>query len=312
MHFTYDALGPRLSKRFGAEYTQWLWDGDVPLHEWKERLPEHYDVETGESFADLDAAVASLVDATNRDFTTWLFEPDGHRPMAKLSGREQLSIITDHLGTPVAAYDGSGVQRFSRSLDIYGGELAGEGSPSIPFRYPGQYFDVETGLSYNRFRYYDPGEGVYLSVDPIGLAGGNPTLYGYVGDVNGEVDVFGLTNNPLDFLRTALNNQGINTGDPVPGNFKEKWTDVTSNVKYEVRIHPANPQYATGDIFRVARKRPGLNAQGQGLGMEYLDSNGDWHNTSKLKPGYPNGTVNPDFDVNAARDTHMNKPNTCP
>ena len=192
VHFTYDALGRRLSKRFGAEYTQWLWDGDVPLHEWKERLPEHYDVETGESFADLDAAVASLVDATNRDFTTWLFEPDGHRPMAKLSGRERLSIITDHLGTPVAAYDGSGVQRFSRSLDIYGGELAGEGSPSIPFRYPGQYFDVETGLSYNRFRYYDPGEGVYLSVDPIGLAGGNPTLYGYVGDVNGEVDVFGL------------------------------------------------------------------------------------------------------------------------
>ena len=196
MHFTYDALGRRLSKRFGAEYTQWLWDGDVPLHEWKERLPEHYDVETGESFADLDAAVASLVDATNRDFTTWLFEPDGHRPMAKLSGRERLSIITDHLGTPVAAYDGSGVQRFSRSLDIYGGELAGEGSPSIPFRYPGQYFDVETGLSYNRFRYYDPGEGVYLSVDPIGLAGGNPTLYGYVGDVNGEVDVFGLNTAP--------------------------------------------------------------------------------------------------------------------
>ena len=60
------------------------------------------------------------------------------------------------------------------------------------FRYPGQYEDNETGLSYNRFRYYDAGEGVYISRDPIGLAGGNPTLYGYVGDVNGAVDPFGL------------------------------------------------------------------------------------------------------------------------
>ena len=44
-----------------------------------------------------------------------------------------------------------------------------------------------------RARYYDPGEGLYISVDSIGLAGGNPTLYGYVGDVNGWVDIFGLT-----------------------------------------------------------------------------------------------------------------------
>ena len=47
----------------------------------------------------------------------------------------------------------------------------------------GQYEDEETGLYYNRFRYYDPSTGAYISQDPIGLAGGS-RLYGYVHDTN--------------------------------------------------------------------------------------------------------------------------------
>lgn len=46
--------------------------------------------------------------------------------------------------------------------------------------------------NYNRFRYYDPKTGNYISQDPIGLAGGNPTLYGYVFDPNTQIDPFGL------------------------------------------------------------------------------------------------------------------------
>lgn len=45
---------------------------------------------------------------------------------------------------------------------------------------------------YNQFRYYSPKMGMYISSDPIGLAGGNPTLYGYVFDPNTQVDPFGL------------------------------------------------------------------------------------------------------------------------
>jgi len=54
-------------------------------------------------------------------------------------------------------------------------------------------FVSETGLYYNRFRYYDPNLGQYISQDPIGLAGGNPTLYGYVGDTNTWIDPLGLS-----------------------------------------------------------------------------------------------------------------------
>ncbi|MCV9931923.1 RHS repeat-associated core domain-containing protein, partial [Flavobacterium sp. LS1R47] len=61
----------------------------------------------------------------------------------------------------------------------------------IPFRQLGQYEDVETGLYYNRHRYYSPETGLYLSQDPIKLKGGH-AFYAYVHDSNGWVDIFGL------------------------------------------------------------------------------------------------------------------------
>lgn len=66
-----------------------------------------------------------------------------------------------------------------------------------PFRYQGQYEDEETGLYYNRFRYYSPETGGYISQDPIGLTGGL-YLYGYVCDLNLWIDLFGWHGNSLD------------------------------------------------------------------------------------------------------------------
>jgi RHS repeat-associated protein len=60
-----------------------------------------------------------------------------------------------------------------------------------PFRWPGQYEDEETGLYYNRFRYYDPESGEYTSQDPSGLRGGM-ALYAYVWDPLKLVDPLGL------------------------------------------------------------------------------------------------------------------------
>ena len=78
-----------------------------------------------------------------------------------------------------------------RELDLYGNAIAGDSS-FIPFLYQGQYYDEEIWLAYNRFRYYSPDSGMYISQDPIGLAGNNPNFYGYTFDCNTEVDVWGL------------------------------------------------------------------------------------------------------------------------
>ena len=61
-------------------------------------------------------------------------------------------------------------------------------------------------MYYNRFRYYDPNAGSYISQDPIGLTGNNPTLYGYVSDTNMWVDILGLD---IIRLRHYTSNKGL-------------------------------------------------------------------------------------------------------
>jgi RHS repeat-associated protein len=97
-------------------------------------------------------------------------------------------------------YNAKGEKTWEADLDIYGKvrTFAGRSLSDCPFRYQGQYEDSETGLYYNRFRYYDPNMGCYLSKDPIGLAGGN-RLYSYVHDSNSWIDEFGLAKgDPID------------------------------------------------------------------------------------------------------------------
>lgn len=104
----------------------------------------------------------------------------------------------DHLGTPQAMTDATGTVVWSMSQTPFGiatvnEDPDGDGVAVINnFRFPGQYFDVETGLSYNYFRTYDPALGRYTQSDPIGLWGGMNT-FGYVGGnpVN-RIDFLGL------------------------------------------------------------------------------------------------------------------------
>ncbi len=80
----------------------------------------------------------------------------------------------DHLGTPMALTDQQGRIAWAAKLDPWG-NLQEEYNPSgieQPIRLPGQHHDRETGLYYNRHRYYDPAIGSYINQDPIGLVGG--------------------------------------------------------------------------------------------------------------------------------------------
>jgi hypothetical protein len=74
---------------------------------------------------------------------------------------------------------------------------------------------VETGLYYNRFRYYNPETGLYISQDPIGLAGNNPNFYAYTFDSNTMVDVFGLWTIKLGGYKIQVH---ANDVDPWPSN----------------------------------------------------------------------------------------------
>ena len=130
-------------------------------------------------------AVAFAARIDGRDQDTFV-------PAAKLVANGGcFSIISDYLGTPLQAYDKQGNKVWEQELDIYGRQRK-RPSAFIPFKYQGQYADEETGLYYNRFRYYDPNAGSYISQDPIGLTGGNPTLYAYVYNSNIELDILGL------------------------------------------------------------------------------------------------------------------------
>jgi RHS repeat-associated protein len=91
-------------------------------------------------------------------------------------------------------YDEKGQLVWETHLDIYGKvrTFTGRSLSDCPFRYQGQYEDAETGLYYNRFRYYDPSVGSYLSQDPIRLLGGME-FYNYVHDTNFRIDPSGLS-----------------------------------------------------------------------------------------------------------------------
>ena len=98
-----------------------------------------------------------------------------------------------YLGTPKSAYDSQGNKVWSCELDIYGKIKHLEGDAYfIPFRYQGQYHDTEIDLYYNRFRYYSPETGGYISQDPIRLESGNFNIYSYVHNSTIEIDPLGL------------------------------------------------------------------------------------------------------------------------
>lgn len=97
-----------------------------------------------------------------------------------------LYLETDHLNTPRAARNQNKTVVWRWESDAFGTTLPNEDpdgdskKTTINLRFPGQYFDAESGLHYNLNRYYFPQLGRYISSDPIGLAGGVNT-FGYVG-----------------------------------------------------------------------------------------------------------------------------------
>lgn len=138
--------------------------------------------------------------------------------------------MNDRLGTPQKLINNSGATVWSAEYSAFDeADVASASSVSNPLRFPGQYFDKETGTDYNYFRTYDPSLGRYLQSDPIGLGSGINT-YAYVNSnpmiyidptvkilVNlGAVLVTGLVTGVVDeVVNTLLNsrNECVSLGD---------------------------------------------------------------------------------------------------
>ena len=170
--FLYDALRRRVKKTVARdgpacaveESTEFLWDGDVPVHERRK----------------------------GAEAVAWVFDPDTFAPLGRFEGAERQAILSDHLGTPTEGVSELGELAWRMQLDLFGVERSVGDVSSCPWRFPGQYADEETGLYYNRARYYDPASGGYIAKDPVGLLGGL-SPYAYVWDPQIWIDPFGLS-----------------------------------------------------------------------------------------------------------------------
>ncbi|CRL47463.1 Putative deoxyribonuclease RhsC [Pseudomonas sp. URMO17WK12:I11] len=147
--YKYDAFGRRIEKTVDGRTTEFLWQG--------ERL---------------------IAESADNRYRTYVYEPGSFRPLVMLDGEGPLKATPfyyqlDHLGTPQELTDYSGEIMWSAKYRAYGNLVALDVAEiDNPLRFQGQYFDAETGLHYNRHRYYNPGTGRFLTPDPIKLAGG--------------------------------------------------------------------------------------------------------------------------------------------
>ncbi|KHF44043.1 RHS repeat-associated core domain-containing protein [Saccharomonospora viridis] len=191
--YRYDALGRRVAKQrlspdgsHVLERIEFTWDGAV--------LAEQ---------AHTVGVVEGSVPSTTR-VTVWEYQPGTFRPLtqterAPLRNAPQqwideqfYSIITDLVGTPTELInDQGGIAWFQRTT-LWGKSTAQSSAGGYtPLRFPGQYYDQETGLNYNFHRYYDPSSSYYVSADPLGLVAG-PDPHRYVSNPTEFVDPLGL------------------------------------------------------------------------------------------------------------------------
>ena len=199
--FSYDALGRRIAKRSSHATTLFGWDGDTlafestqstegqqELQAWRGDSV-HYIHEPGSFVPLVQIRQAQAVALSQTTDVKALIAANGGRydiEQDPLWNGQQLKTPTafakeeiafyqcDHLGTPQELTDHEGWIAWSAQYKAWGeakqaiSEAGRKAGFRNPIRFQGQYFDDETGLHYNRHRYYDPAAGRFVSKDPIG------------------------------------------------------------------------------------------------------------------------------------------------
>ena len=127
------------------------------------------------------------------------YSPSTTDPLFMKEGSDYYFYHNDHLGTPQKMTAVNGTVVWSATYSSLGKAYIDTETVENNLRLPDQYFDEETGLHYNLFRYYDPITGRYLRVDPLGMLGGDTNFYAYVwNDSVNWLDPSGLI--PIDTI----------------------------------------------------------------------------------------------------------------
>ena len=135
---------------------------------------------------DLLGHIIAETNQTGQMLAEYIYLRDQLLTMIK-SGEVAYYFHNDHLGTPQVLTDGNGSVAWKAAYTPFGEAVISIATVENPFRFPGQYYDLETGLHYNYYRTHNPEIGRYLTPDPIGLWGGI-NLWPYV------------ANNPLRWI----------------------------------------------------------------------------------------------------------------
>ncbi|WP_460106812.1 putative T7SS-secreted protein [Streptomyces sp. YKOK-J1] len=171
--YTYDPLGRRTAKLRLAD------DGETVL----ERVDFTWDGTT------LCEQTTTSADLPHPVTLTW--DHQGLRPLAQTerittsdTTQDEIdsrffAIVTDLVGAPSELIDEHGEIAWRTRSTLWGTTAwAANSTAYTPLRFPGQYYDPETGLHYNYFRHYDPETARYITPDPLGLSPApNPTAY---------------------------------------------------------------------------------------------------------------------------------------
>ena len=200
--YRYDGLGRRISKTVRhtngiTSTTHYGWDGDRIVRE-----------------------------ETDNQRTTIVYEPGSFVPMLRIDDTQQgqhiSAFVTDALGTPMQLVAPNGETKWQAQPDDWAAVKHQRGTTAQSIRFQGQWHDEESGLYYNRHRYYDPQQGRYISQDPIGRSGGT-NLYGYVTNPTDMVDPVGLKG-----LRSStVSSSGYSQGrEPSIGDASTMWGRV--------------------------------------------------------------------------------------
>ncbi|MER6131189.1 DUF6531 domain-containing protein [Streptomyces sp. NPDC001815] len=203
--YQYDPLGRRIAKqrlaadgRTVAERTVFSWDGTTLCEQTTtaEELPNPvtltWDHQGLHPIAQTERISAS--DASQDEIDSRFF-----------------SIVTDLVGTPTELVDETGhIAWRARSAHWGTTAWAAGNSTYTPLRFPGQYFDPESGLHYNYFRHYDPETGRYLTADPLGLVPA-PNPRTYVPNTHTWSDHLGLA--PDECTQSIFKAPGRNQGE---------------------------------------------------------------------------------------------------